>query len=615
MGPSILCVAESTFARAYIRDLSEYRNRFIPVSRLPPELLSCIFSHLLPVIGPRYYRPMDYGPMGRRDDQPGDQIAKATRYLISVTHVCRRWREIALADSLLWSILPLENRSWLKRMVARSKNTPLTIVQSQSRYAANNHLDVILPSLFRTLQPRRLSIELHYHPFDKLFSVSTILCRPAPLLEILEINFLYFDPRANNWQFLSSHPGNFLGGHAPSLRELTITGPFSYTHLWNLPILRNLVRLSLDMCIDQHDWTFNDWLVIVPNSLPNVLHALKNMDRLRTLTLTMGSSPWHAPELSYFLPNNEDLSAHIVTLPHLSTLILTGHLKDVTALTRHLHLPPTASIEYIVGLQGEPLDDSLLSKLSALVFPTNDSPPAETVDISFARDNDVHCVHEMSFTVKSWHTPAGRVATVDGSGRSKPSFSATFTITAPRHRWEDLPPPAVVESVTDSLVYVLDMVLSFLPLDCVRELRCTAVPGHGYQTVLPLSMYACATILPRFSTTVVTLVLENGVHGFSDLLAALALDRTLLRRLTTIRLIGWEFAVLLHSYTKRQKRAEGVLSLFQANKIADVLRIVASDRGVRLLELHKCNITEFFEEEFEGIADKLVLEECFTNRD
>ncbi|EIM81485.1 uncharacterized protein STEHIDRAFT_161671 [Stereum hirsutum FP-91666 SS1] len=479
---------ETAIAEIFIRDLCEYRNASLPVSSIPSELLSCIFGHLLPVIGPRHYRSTD-DDMSERHDKTRNQIADATRDLISATHVCRRWRNVALANPTLWTFLWLDNRSWLKRMVERSKNAPLIIMQTLDRYLSHDYIRDLLPCLFRRLQPRRLSLQLDlgFRALDNLISIPTMLLRPAPSLEILEIDAMHGE----------------------------------------------------------------------------------------------------------------------------------GHLKDVTALTRHLCLPPTASIAYVIGLHGDTLDDTLLSRLSALILPTTDGPPVETVDIAFARNTEPTPVHEMSFTMQLWHNQDDGTVTMDESGRSKPSFSATFIITAPRQRPEDAPAPSVVESVTDDLVYVLDTVLSLLPLDSVEELRCTAIPNMSQEAgaVLSLNMCACATILPHFSTSVVTLVLENGVHGFNGLFDALASDRTLLRRLITIQLVEWEFAVLLHSYTDRQRHAWGVLSLFQANKLADVLRDVASDRGVKLLELCKCNITEFIGEEFEGIADKLVLTECFANFD
>lgn len=606
---------ETAIAEIFIRDLSEYRNASLPVSSLPSELLSCIFGHLLPVIGPRHYRPTD-DYMPERHDKTRNQIADATRDLISATHVCRRWRNVALANPTLWTFLWLDNRSWLKRMVERSKNAPLIIMQTLDRYLPHDYIRDLLPCLFRRLQPRRLSLQLDlgFRALDNLVSIPTMLLRPAPSLEILEIDAMYGGVNdAPLWRYLSRFPEHFLGGHAPSLRELSITNIFLHTKLWGLPILDNLTRLSLTLTLGQLP---NDDLR-KPVPFLSVLHALKKMDQLRILALTMWPSPWHAPEPSFFLSNTEHHLVDVVTLPHLSYLTLEGHLKDVTALTRHLCLPPTASIAYVIGLHGETLDDTLLSRLSALILPTTDGPPVETVDIAFARNTEPTPVHEMSFTMQLWHNQDDGTVTMDESGRSKPSFSATFIITAPRQRPEDAPAPAVVESVTDDLVYVLDTVLSLLPLDSVEELRCTAIPSMSQEAgaVLSLNMCACATILPHFSTSVVTLVLENGVHGFNGLFDALASDRTLLRRLITIQLVEWEFAVLLHSYTDRQRHAWGVLSLFQANKLADVLRDVASDRGVKLLELCKCNITEFIGEEFEGIADKLVLTECFANFD
>lgn len=607
MFPRILEGHEATIAEVYIRDISYYRNMFLPVSCLPPELLLYIFSYLLPVIGRHDYRSMNYASCQE------ELVAGATRNLITATHVCRRWRDIALANSSLWTILWLENRQWLRKMITRCNNAPVTVVQSQNTFA-DDYLDDVLPWLFLNLQPRRLSIELtsDYRTLYNLVSIPTILVRPAPLLEILEINNVLDRHISDSplWELLSSEPQRFLGGHAPTLRELSLTNLFFHTKLWGLPILRNLARLSLTENIDH----LHPGDVPKPVPLLTVLHALKSMDQLRSLTMTLSPSPWHIPDPACFLLSNEHHSVDIVTLPRLSTLILQGHLRDVTALTHHLR-PQAAYIEYVISVQGETFDDTLLSMLSTLVLPTTNGPPVVAVEIAFARVKKSFSEHEMRCSVRLWHNKGDNIVAMDGSGRSKPSFSATFAITIPRGQWEDTPPPAVTESVADNLVCVLNMVLSLLPLDHVQELRCLAVPGKGPETILSLSMHACATILPYFSAIVNTLVMENGAHGLDGLLAALVSDRTLLRRLAAIRFIGWEFAVLLHSYTSRQRGSKGVLSLSQANKLADVLRDVALDRRVGLLEFYKCNITDFFAEEFEGIVDKLVLAECSANFD
>ncbi|KAH7912408.1 hypothetical protein BJ138DRAFT_794167 [Hygrophoropsis aurantiaca] len=46
---------------------------------------------------------------------------------IGVTHVCRHWRQVALAFPALWTLLVLENSSWTEQLLIRSKMAPLVI--------------------------------------------------------------------------------------------------------------------------------------------------------------------------------------------------------------------------------------------------------------------------------------------------------------------------------------------------------------------------------------------------------------------------------------------------------------------------------------------------------
>ncbi|KAF8868002.1 hypothetical protein BD779DRAFT_1393234, partial [Infundibulicybe gibba] len=82
------------------------RNRFVPVARLPPEILSRIF-----VFNARMVRP-------------GDRVDVAR----AISHVCRRWREIALDCPRLWPHINFEHGPrWLTRVIERSRSVPLSL--------------------------------------------------------------------------------------------------------------------------------------------------------------------------------------------------------------------------------------------------------------------------------------------------------------------------------------------------------------------------------------------------------------------------------------------------------------------------------------------------------
>ncbi|KAI0264873.1 hypothetical protein BC834DRAFT_1033349 [Gloeopeniophorella convolvens] len=106
---AILEEVNSTESR--LRSLYAQLNALVPVSLLPTELLSRIF-HLL-------------------RDEPDYRDDMWLPSPITVAHVCRHWREVALSDSSLWSAIrdhvPKCSQKWLTEMLIRSKKASLEI--------------------------------------------------------------------------------------------------------------------------------------------------------------------------------------------------------------------------------------------------------------------------------------------------------------------------------------------------------------------------------------------------------------------------------------------------------------------------------------------------------
>ncbi|KAF9474923.1 hypothetical protein BDN70DRAFT_865590, partial [Pholiota conissans] len=97
------------------------RNSLVPVSSLPPEILSDIFA-LAQV------REPDYGATGGRlRDRLVGHHAKDLLRWIYVTHVCRRWRYIAINLATLWVNVPIDYPEWVEEMIRRSKDCSLIV--------------------------------------------------------------------------------------------------------------------------------------------------------------------------------------------------------------------------------------------------------------------------------------------------------------------------------------------------------------------------------------------------------------------------------------------------------------------------------------------------------
>ncbi|KAI0727703.1 hypothetical protein C8Q72DRAFT_435816 [Fomitopsis betulina] len=101
---------EKAYHYECIRGINTRLNALVPISRIPPELLSEVFLHTA----------------GHRADPASHP--PPLRDWIRVTHVCRHWRETALQCTALWSRVDAPiNIKWLAELLARSKDSPLSM--------------------------------------------------------------------------------------------------------------------------------------------------------------------------------------------------------------------------------------------------------------------------------------------------------------------------------------------------------------------------------------------------------------------------------------------------------------------------------------------------------
>ncbi|KAG6825518.1 hypothetical protein H0H92_003418 [Tricholoma furcatifolium] len=77
---------------------------------LPPEILGAIFKEVVTM----YHYDRHHG-------------TKSLEWIMVISHVCSRWREVALSTERLWSNIPIESPEWAMEMIRRSNTAPLTI--------------------------------------------------------------------------------------------------------------------------------------------------------------------------------------------------------------------------------------------------------------------------------------------------------------------------------------------------------------------------------------------------------------------------------------------------------------------------------------------------------
>ena len=180
------------------------QNSFVPVNRLPPEILGLIPSSL-----------------------------PSKRDLINATAVCRHWRDTLLSSPDLWCDIdcsgsrgPLRDHMF-RECLGRSGTVPLNIRLTSVRY-----LPDITPHLARFS-----ALEIMVVAPEQLQKIASRFSQPAPILQKLNISGV-----APWTQIGLSIPPGLFGGDFASLRTLRLVG-FSFLKL--PPHFPQLTRFDL----------------------------------------------------------------------------------------------------------------------------------------------------------------------------------------------------------------------------------------------------------------------------------------------------------------------------------------------------------------------------------
>ncbi|KDQ10300.1 hypothetical protein BOTBODRAFT_36405 [Botryobasidium botryosum FD-172 SS1] len=142
---------------------------------------------------------------------------------MSVSHVSRRWRDVALGTPTLWTRISTIRKELIEVFLIRSKTAPLEIIfWTKSKIegepdigpALSDFLAPLLPHLFRWGSLSMSRVEPHF--------LAPHLLSPAPQLRALTLSRHEWQ-RDDCHELLSATP--FIGG-LPCLRELSLAGVF-----------------------------------------------------------------------------------------------------------------------------------------------------------------------------------------------------------------------------------------------------------------------------------------------------------------------------------------------------------------------------------------------------
>jgi hypothetical protein len=164
-----------------------------PITLLPVEILSEIMCYV-----PLFYghdapsiHPLDY------DLDPSRRFTRdgpiRTPHWVAVSHVCHRWREVALKCKALWTCIPLVSPRWAQRALTLSYPHPITLhIDSEDTSLDRGYVsaDALCLALEHMDRIRKIHIRAPWGTKygDRILSiVYGTLCRGALALEELNL--------------------------------------------------------------------------------------------------------------------------------------------------------------------------------------------------------------------------------------------------------------------------------------------------------------------------------------------------------------------------------------------------------------------------------------------
>src|SRR6266403_1448488 len=357
------------------------RNNVSLIGRLPPEILSCIFSfHTInePIPTDFIYDPDDPFPSN-------SSPARLGLGWIAITHVCRRWRQVALSHPGLWRTIVFDlGAEWAEEMLARSKAALISYSRDlsfQPRVSRRRSLDDKITLRKHLSHVRRLVLSGNA---DSLAPAVRALTTPAPHLESLEL--LRNAPQFDRELFITL-PSDLFSHQAPKLRRVTL---FGCAVPWDSPLFRDLTHLNIRL----------PPVAPFPRSAPTAqtdLLSIPTLDRLLSILEAMPSL--QVLTLGNCLPR-ADSTRRVVPLRHMNKLSLEGSLSEVVAILERVSLPGSATLSLRCP-DHDPVD-GLLDTLISLLATHFRAPETTVSPLSTMMIGEVDFAS--SLTIIAWDT-------------------------------------------------------------------------------------------------------------------------------------------------------------------------------------------------------------------
>ncbi|KAF5316343.1 hypothetical protein D9619_006540 [Psilocybe cf. subviscida] len=274
-----------------IQKLKVRRNALAPIAKLPPELLHRIFA-IIKEESERLLQPKQ--SLTHPPTHDTQAALHALRAWNVVTHVCNRWRQIALDASTLWTNPPIRSRLWTMEMLKRSKTAGLALDLASDTSSSNRTVISHIKHI--------KTLKFQYDSAEALNFLFMGLSDEAPHLENLSIivNVCHgsaFLLRGREVVRFLLQPLTFRGTKA--LRRLTLSG---VDVRWDSALFHGLSHLSLRNLSAECKPTWRQ-----------LMDMLELMPELQALVLD-SAFPLETPSSSFplHLPNLKELAVYSV---------------------------------------------------------------------------------------------------------------------------------------------------------------------------------------------------------------------------------------------------------------------------------------------------------------
>jgi F-box-like len=317
---------------------SKFRhNALVPISRLPPEILTLIFSHLFSVCYKKVYH----------------------RSFLHVTHVCRYWRDTTLNYPHLWSHINFNKLGWtgFDEILARAKMAPLHLEAKVTHWTPAQF------NLFeRQLEPHISHIR-HLSLSGEFQTVLERFMSPALALEFLSLSHSYRG-------LLPVIPDALFNNTTPKLTNLEL---YHCGISWKSPLLKGLRTLEILGPCTKTRPTLDDWL-----------DALDKMPQLEALILHNASPARFIGRRIISISKSE----RIVTLPFLTRFEITSNELECVLALDHLRLPALTSLHVDAKFLDQESDDvgPLIPHVARNAHGPQDTAPLQGIVIQGGED-------------------------------------------------------------------------------------------------------------------------------------------------------------------------------------------------------------------------------------